>query len=207
MNIELLQNSSIQTAIVAIRCCWDSEASGDSTTKPCFVLGAKDKRLIQKIIKSGHTSTLEHLNYSFLISGVSRACLQEVARHRIAGLSVQSSRYTLKKLLKMAAGDNLKQYLAQSGHPAIDALALRHLQELHGVVTEYDIPNDQAKYALPEAFVTRYVWSFNARSLRNLFALRTSHRALLEFQRLAKGIFNKLPDDHKFIFEDVVQAL
>lgn len=206
MNIKLLQNTPLKTVITAIRCCWNSEDDSDSVTKNYFSLGVKDKNLIQKIIANGHTSTLEHLTYSFLIDGVSRACLQEVARHRIAGLSVQSSRYTLKKLLKATAGDELKRYLVPSGHPAIDKLALRHLKELHEVVTEYDIPNDQAKYALPESFVTRYVWSFNARSLRNLLALRTSPRALVEFQRLANGLFEKLPDDHKFIFEDVVAA-
>jgi thymidylate synthase (FAD) len=41
---------------------------------------------------------LEHLSYTFYINGISRALLQELARHRIASLSVKSTRYTLKEL-------------------------------------------------------------------------------------------------------------
>lgn len=40
----------------------------------------------------------EHISYNFDISEVSRALLQELARHRISSFSVKSSRYTLGEL-------------------------------------------------------------------------------------------------------------
>jgi len=40
----------------------------------------------------------KHLFYTFYIKGISRALLQELARHRLASLSVKSTRYTLKEL-------------------------------------------------------------------------------------------------------------
>ncbi len=59
----------------------------------------KDKELINRVgNKFKHSSTLEHLNYTFYIQGISRACLQEVARHRHTSPSVKSTRYTLKEL-------------------------------------------------------------------------------------------------------------
>ncbi len=39
-----------------------------------------------------------HVHYNFYLEGISRALLQELARHREANLSVKSTRYTLKEL-------------------------------------------------------------------------------------------------------------
>lgn len=70
--------------------------------------GEKDKELIERVgNKNKHSSTLEHIVYSFEIDGISRACLQELARHRMASLSVKSSRYTLKELKQETNISNL----------------------------------------------------------------------------------------------------
>jgi thymidylate synthase (FAD) len=64
-----------------------------------YEIGENDKKLINKVgNKNKHSSTLEHLTYNFHIYDISRALLQELARHRIASLSVKSTRYTLKEL-------------------------------------------------------------------------------------------------------------
>jgi hypothetical protein len=68
--------------------------------------GSFDKHELIKIAKYfdrvgnkyRHASILEHVTYNFSIEGISRACLQELARHRMASLSVKSTRYTLKEL-------------------------------------------------------------------------------------------------------------
>ena len=41
---------------------------------------------------------VEHTSYSFDISGISRACLQELVRHKVASYTIKSSRYTLQEL-------------------------------------------------------------------------------------------------------------
>jgi len=46
-----------------------------------------------------HESTLEHITLNFIIRNTSRGVLQELARHRIASFSVQSTRYTLNDLV------------------------------------------------------------------------------------------------------------
>ena len=54
--------------------------------------GEKDRKLIHRVGNQyKHSSTLEHLSYSFKIEDVSRALLQELARHRISSFSVRSS--------------------------------------------------------------------------------------------------------------------
>lgn len=48
-----------------------------------------------------HESTLEHIQCNFFIKNTSRGVLQELARHRIANFSVQSTRYTLSDLINI----------------------------------------------------------------------------------------------------------
>ena len=55
--------------------------------------------VLMRIINAGHESVLEHINLTYSIKGISRALLQELARHRHISLSVESTRHTLKKIL------------------------------------------------------------------------------------------------------------
>lgn len=98
MEVTLLNYTPLTVCSNAIRTCWASHDKSDSTEGEC---GQKDRELIDRVgNQNKHSSTLEHLNYNFYISGISRACLQELARHRLASLSVKSTRYTLKELKK-----------------------------------------------------------------------------------------------------------
>ena len=56
--------------------------------------------VLKRIIKAGHESVLEHITLTFEVNDLSRACLQELARHRHTSLSVESTRHTLKKNMK-----------------------------------------------------------------------------------------------------------
>ncbi|MDD2399945.1 MAG: FAD-dependent thymidylate synthase, partial [Sulfurovum sp.] len=92
MQIMLMHHTPLEVCAHAIRTCWQSFDKSDEG-------GEKDKALIDRVgNKFKHASTLEHLVYTFYIEGISRALLQELARHRMASLSVKSTRYTLKEL-------------------------------------------------------------------------------------------------------------
>jgi thymidylate synthase (FAD) len=93
MKVELLHFTPIEIAVNAIRTCYNSCDKSDD-------LGEKDLKLIKSIIANNHTSTIEHISYNFKISGISRALLQELSRHRLMSLSVRSTRYVLKKELQ-----------------------------------------------------------------------------------------------------------
>jgi len=94
MRVNLLHYTPLEVADKAISKCWDTTCkSGDDMKARIYRVGNKNK----------HSSTLEHINYSFDIEGISRACLQELARHRHTSMSVKSTRYTLKELKKIDA--------------------------------------------------------------------------------------------------------
>ena len=176
MQVTLLQNSSLSTCATAIRTCWQSFDKSDNG-------GEKDKELIDRVgNKFKHASTLEHLVYTFYIKGVSRALLQELSRHRIASLSVKSTRYTLKELknedsytctdLKRA-----EKYIVLTGVEIVDEMSIKALENLR-LVLKSGVSNDRAKYCLPECYKTELTYTINARSLQNFLTLRSSKDAL-----------------------------
>lgn len=202
MNITLMQHSSLEVCAHAIRTCWQSYDKSDHG-------GEKDKELIDRVgNKFKHASTLEHLTYTFFIDGVSRALLQELARHRMASPSVKSTRYTLKELKEeeaFSSKDTLRasKYLVMTESALVNEMSIKALENLRTVL-QTKTGNDVAKYCLPESYKTALTWTINARSLQNFIALRSAKSALWEIQNLANALFESLPEDHKYLFEDCV---
>lgn len=147
--------------------------------------------------------------YTFEIEGISRALLQELARHN-ANLTVRSTRYTLKQLKSTTITlDNVLDYCVIP--PRLGKIVAKNwledtLASLHRlqVYLEAGISNDVCKYQLPESFKTSLVWTINIRSLQNFLKLRTDKAALPEIQVLALAIYDALPESHKYMLEDFV---
>ncbi len=198
MKVTLLQHSSLEICAHAIRTCWQSFDKSDNG-------GEKDLELIDRVgNKFKHASTLEHISYTFFIQGISRALLQELARHRIASLSVKSSRYTLKELKNEEEFlttdlDKAAKYLVLTGENFVDEMSIRALENLR-LVLQKGIANDKAKYCMPESYKTELTWTINARSLQNFLTLRSDKSALWEIRDLAYAIYEALPADHKYLF-------
>ncbi len=202
MQVKLLNSTPLIICANAIRTCWQSFDKSDNG-------GEKDKELIDRVgNKFKHASTLEHINYNFYIKGISRALLQELARHRMASLSVKSTRYTLKELKNEVEFtpkdiDRAKKYLVFTDVAIVDEMSIKALENLRIVLVK-GISNDKAKYCLPESYKTELTWSINARSLQNFLSLRSSKSALWEIRELAKNIYKTLPEDHKYLFNHCI---
>ncbi len=204
INVKLLNYTPINIAIDAIRTCWDSGNKSDSVEN---CLGKNDLNLLDRIInKYKHESTLEHISFNFEINGISRLCLQELARHRIASFSVKSTRYTLKELQNKQI-TNLKdaeEFIVLTGIKDIDELNLFHLLKIQKILNESKYSMDQIKYNLIESYRTNLKFSINARSLRNFLELRLSKSAHPEIRLLATKIVENIPESHKILVNDLV---
>ena len=196
MNIKLMQHSSLEVCAHAIRTCWQSFDNSDDG-------GEKDKDLINRVgNKFKHSSTLEHLTYTFYIAGVSRALLQELARHRMASPSVKSTRYTLKEL-KECGDIDYEKFLVFTGIESVDKASCQALDNLQQILID-GVSNDRAKFCLPESYKTELTWTINARSLQNFIALRSTKAALWEIRDLANALYETLPTDHRYLFEQCI---
>ena len=152
------------------------------------------------------TKYQEHISYNFFIQGISRALLQELARHRVASLSVKSTRYTLKELkniepFKEDDYEKASKFIVLTNNEFVDSAGIKALNSLQAILKK-GISNDIAKYALPESYKTELSWSVNARSLQNFLSLRSSKSALWEIRNLANEVYKALPKEHQYLFRD-----
>ena len=192
MTVKLLHHTPLEVADIAICKCYGNEPHSDSE---------KVKARINRVATvSKHASTIEHLTYTFDIDGISRGCLQELARHRIASYTVKSSRYTLQELKDEDI--SLSDYLVSTKNSHIDIQNILQLKYVKLKLIE-GIPNDIIKYLLPEAYKTSLVMTINARSLQNFLELRSSKHALWEIQLLVKVMYEAIPDEHKFLYDNI----
>jgi len=204
MKVTLLHSTPLIVCANAIRTCWQSFDKSDGG-------GERDKALIERVgNKFKHSSTLEHLVYTFYIQGISRALLQELARHRIASLSVKSTRYTLKELkeeepFSTENKERAGKYLVFTGVDIVDEMSIKALENLRKVLKE-GVSNDKAKYCLPESYKTELTWTINARSLQNFLSLRSDKSALWEIRELSYEIYKALPEDHKYLFREFLKT-
>lgn len=200
MQVTLHHHTPLVICSDAIRTCWQSFDKSDNG-------GEVDRALIDRVgNKFKHASTLEHIVYNFYVAGISRALLQELARHRMASLSVKSTRYTLKELKEEPSftidnKDRAEKYLVMTGVDMVDEMSIRALENLRIVLVE-GISNDRAKYCLPESYKTELTWTINARSLQNFISLRSDKAALWEIRDLANMVYATLPEEHQYLFEN-----
>jgi len=202
MKVTLHHHTPLVVCATAIRTCWQSFDKSDQG-------GEKDKELIDRVgNKFKHASTLEHLVYTFYLEGISRALLQELARHRMASLSVKSTRYTLKELKSEEAftpndKQRAEKYLVFTGVEMVDEMSIKALENLR-LVLQAGIANDKAKFCLPESYKTELTWTINARSLQNFLTLRSSKSALWEIRDLSNKLYSTLPSEHKYLFKNCI---
>ena len=215
--VSLLQASSLDVLINSIRTCWDSGDKSDSYYADQnhityhsgdFVLGEKDQKLIQAVIKKNHTSTLEHVYYTFKIERLPRYILQELMRHRITSPSVKSSRYTLTELdtvnpfitHQFVDYEVASNYVYLSGDPELDLWTVQMLEQLRIFKQSGKWKNDVIKQIMPEAYLCDLNWSINARSLTNFFGLRLDGTAHYLIQELARNVYYQVPESHRFLY-------
>ncbi len=189
----LVRYTPIELVDRAIGKCHDRGCSKDRESM--------EKRIDRVCNKLRHESILEHISYTFEVVGVSRALLQELARHRMASLSVKSTRYTLKEL-KDCPEAELSKFLV-SVNDTVDSYNYDQLILVQDLLRK-GMSNDEVKYCLPEAFKTSFIWTINARALKNFLSLRLAKEALWEIREFAKKILEAIPDSHKVLYQEFI---
>ena len=193
----------------------DMESFAVRAAQICYGNEGKEvnaKEFLLRIIVHGHESILEHINFTFRVEGISRAVLQELARHRHISLSVESTRHTLKKYLSsFLEGEITNTYLPvriifpENNDFGIKDLASWLIASL-SLAMKYQpsLINDELKYYLPEFWPTKLFLTANVRALRWIINLRTAPNVLKEFRILCHELFNAVPDEFKYLLKDCV---
>jgi thymidylate synthase (FAD) len=169
----------------ACRTCYSELEPQDIFERATTGQVATDKQqdLIRRVIESGHGSTIEHIVFTFAISGVTRTLSHQLVRHR-AGVAFdqQSQRYVnYKRPAYMVPGsltdapDELRdRFQAEMD----DSLAL------YGELIEAGIPGEDARFVMPNATRTNLIMTTNLRALIHMSGLRLCTMAQWEIRRL-----------------------
>jgi thymidylate synthase (FAD) len=195
---DIVQRYYVPLIYTACRTCY-SELEPDEIFRRAAageVATDKQQKLIQSVIESGHGSTIEHIVFTFGISGVSRTLSHQLVRHR-AGVAFdqQSQRYVKYK----GASTMLPTTLAE----ASPKLRERYEEQVSGALEVYGelldagIPGEDARFVFPNAARTNLVMTANLRALIHMSGLRLCTMAQWEIRRLFQlirhEIFNVSP--------------
>jgi thymidylate synthase (FAD) len=140
------------------------------------------EKIIDTVISKNHLSVLEHINFIFSISGVSRVFTHQLVRHRIASYSQLSQQRSDSSELDFIIPPEIKKYnaLAREYEEKV-----KNCQDLYRRLVRYGISKGSARYVLPSSFCTSILATFNARSLFNLLAQRECRSEEWEFREVA----------------------
>jgi len=172
----------LKTIYTACRTCYSADY-------PINIYNSTDDKekmlkLIDRIISSGHFSTIEHIQVTFAISNVSRSCTHQLVRHRHMSFSQKSQRYVKEK--------GQFDYIIP---PTIDQNEelkkkyqdfMKDISEKYQEFVESGIPAEDARFVLPNATATSLVASLNLRELIHIANLRLCSRSQYEIRTMVK---------------------
>ena len=195
MNIELLSVTNNPDKLIeeAGRTCY---LSTDKITE------SSSDNFIQRAIKRGHESIVEHASATFRISGVSRALTHQLVRHRLASYSQQSQRYVNEEDFDYVIPCSITE---NKNPEVIDVftLAMAYSHLAYKRLRELGVPREDARFILPTATATEIVVTMNFRELRSFLKLRMSESAQWEIRKLAHSILDVMIQIAPNVFQDL----
>lgn len=203
MIVELLAHTpnSKQISLIAIRTCYSPNRPTeimDLEGQKYFGDGEKEaNRLISMIVKSKHTSTLEHVNFTFAVEGVSRSLLAQLTRHRHMSFSVQSQRYVKFASTDKSGGFDyvLPPSISAGSDQAVEAYLnmMEYLQDTYDILREHGVPAEDARMVLPNAATCNMVLTCNLRTFMEFYEKRREGSgAQWEIVKLAEAMKTKI---------------
>lgn len=170
-----------------------------------------DYKPLKGALASGHESVAEHATFTFAIEGISRACSHQLVRHRMASYSQQSQRYVKMDGFDYVVPESIKnsETIWKNEYVCDEISTLEwyeklmsELSEQYSQLVKVGIPEEDARYILPNACTTNIVVSMNGRELMHFFSLRCCTRAQWEIRELANLMLEQVKDVAPVLFED-----
>lgn len=176
----------------------------------CYASAPKDNpeeenKFIKACIRNGHTSPLEHAAATFLISGISRPCSQQIERHRIASYTQESQRYVNAENATFIMPNSV---LSSEGFEMyVDFI--EQSKRLYSCLVKNGVKKEDARFVLPQAVTTKMMTTINFRSFRNFLNLRLDVHAQWEVREVATAMLAELnkvsPELVDTIFGDILK--
>lgn len=148
-------------------------------------------KLVKHLYKNGHHSVFEHIYFTFRIDGISRACSHQLVRHRMCSFTQRSQRYCSEKDFMYVTPPTLND---STFHNDIDDIT-----DWYMYYQEKGIPNEDARYILPNACATSLYLSCNLRELIHICNERLCTKAQWEIRQLVEKMVELVDPELRFM--------
>ncbi len=147
--------------------------------------------LVKHLYNGGHHSVFEHIYFTFKIEGISRACSHQLVRHRHCSFTQRSQRYCSEDGFGYVVPPTI-------GRDAL-AMDMLNIQDWYLDYQNSNVPNEDARYILPNACATSLYMSLNLRELIHMANERLCTRAQWEIRDLVKEMCNLVEPRLRFM--------
>ena len=167
MNVTLVQATpnAVETIAQIASICYDSNPKNPMA-------------LVKHLYAGGHHSVFEHIYFTFKIEGISRACSHQLVRHRHCSFTQRSQRYCSED------GFEYVRPATIDGHEFRGDMGI--LEGFYSYYQANGVPNEDARYILPNACATSMYLSCNLRELIHMANERLCTRAQWEIRDLVR---------------------
>jgi thymidylate synthase (FAD) len=185
----------------------DAERVIEQAGRTCYLsfdrAGAhSEESFIQRLLKMGHESPLEHAYATFRIKNCSRAMTHQLVRHRLLAVSQQSQRYVSEQAFEYVVPAGLPEAYVADYHADMQAI-----QAMYAKWRERGLRKEDARFVLPNACKSEIVVSANFREWRHIFRVRLSPKAQWEIRQACTLILEQLSNHAPTCFEDIQAEL
>lgn len=202
-----------ETVAMAAKLCYSPSDIEELKKK----IETKDqKAFVEKLMKIGHMSPIEHASFTFAIEGISRACSHQLVRHRLASYSQQSQRYVSEhreqktedrpqtfdyiippSILEDKEAKKVFESFMLEAQRTYDFL----VKKLNEKGIKGESANQDARFVLPNAAETKIIVTMNARELLHFFRIRCCNRAQWEIRQMAEKMLKLVKKVSPVIFQ------
>jgi len=184
---ELIRYTADPETVVALaaKLCYSEDGVETLSQK---ISTSDQSKFIVALKKMGHLSTFEHASFTFSLTGVSRALLAQITRHRIASFSVRSQRYVSQNKFNYIVPPAIKdlgEAAVKKFASQMDTIATWYTEWQKDLGGKGESSNEDARFVLPNACETNMLVTMNARELLHFFNLRCCFRAQWEIRDIA----------------------
>ena len=200
------ESESVSIVEIAARLCYMS-----------FGRGRRDiSDFINNLLSSKDGSVFEHVNYGFVITGISRSLTHEFVRHRAGfAYSQRSQRYVDESdtafvlppaLRGDAEAEGIMDGFTETVKSVYGDLAYILTEELHSApgtnTDKRKAVRQAARSVLPNATETKLFVTGNVRAWRHFIEMRAAVHADREIREVAMMILYKLQEESPLLFGD-----
>ena len=226
MQVNLIANTNnpLDILYTSARTCYSADTANEIFEHSKTIHNGCKQDLVLKVLRSGHRSIARHVNLTFTIDGISRACGNQLQRHSVGlAYSQQSLRYVkikedYEELMALIYVDNLdNEAYKMCDKYFVNPYDIDAENHLYHSFAEYSIESltsylalirdgakaEDARGVLGLNFKTNMVVTCNLEAFIHLCELRLCLRSQSEIRTMVSKMVDEVLslDEYKFLSE------